>query len=60
MLKLIEHLAYINRRKEALKDVDKHKLINDLIIKELELREYETDMKCDYCNEVYDDCQCQS
>ncbi len=56
---LIDHIGYINRRKQELEKLDKWKLINNLIIKELELKEYENEMKCDYCNELHDDCQCQ-
>jgi len=63
MLKLIEHLAYINQRKRELEEVNRHKLINMLVIKELELKEYEKEEKeeqmvCDYCEEPFDDCQC--
>ena len=41
MVKLSEHIQYIHRRKEELKDTEHWRLVNDLIIKELELMELE-------------------
>ncbi len=49
MHNLIRHIGYMNRRKEELKNVDRHKLINDLIIKELEIKEYEKENICREC-----------
>ncbi len=39
-----KHMDYIWRRKEELEKLDKYKLISMLVIKELEVREYEKDI----------------
>lgn len=41
MYNLLKHLAYINQRKEELERLDKWELISKLVIKELEVKEYE-------------------